>query len=79
MSKSYKSFIKEFKEENFDDVIFYLKNKDALIQRITEDNSIDTNAQLRSTIDSITMTIKMYEKDLSTLRTQYSELSNNTC
>jgi hypothetical protein len=35
----YKTFIKEFKEEDFDDVIFYQKNRTEIIEKILKHNA----------------------------------------
>ena len=35
----YKTFIKEFKEQDFDDVIFFQKNKDEIIKKASEYNA----------------------------------------
>lgn len=58
----YKAFLKEFVEEDFDDVIQYIKNKDVLIEKIIEYNhSHSTN---------------ILDKEISRLRTSLQNLKD---
>ena len=75
----YKSFIKEFVDENFDDVIFYLKNKDSLIQKIAEYNASLTVDNITPQITWCTLSIERYERDLISLRNEYTTTQKNEC
>lgn len=76
----YKTFIKEFKEENYDDVINYLKNKDTLIEKIWEYNSTWSTKldKLKQDKWQLDLDIHKLLTDRDYLRLEYTKAKDST-
>lgn len=74
----YKTFIKEFKDEDFDDVIYYLKNKDLVLDKIHEYNSNDPSVDIKREINDNLSKIKFAEDKLAVCKKAYLDLKNTT-